>query len=862
MSPDGLPKRYDPAEGEARLRGAWERDGIYRFDPASDAPPFAIDTPPPTVSGALHVGHAFSYTHTDLVARYQRMRGRNVFYPMGWDDNGLPTERRVQNLHGVRCDPHLPYDPEFRSDGGRGEVRPVSRRNFLELCAQVTAQDERAFEHLWRRLGLSVDWSLNYATIDERSRRISQRAFLDLVRRGEAYSADAPTMWDVDFQTAVAQAEEEDREVDGLEFRLRFGIEGGGMLPIMTTRPELLGACVAVVVHPEDARYTDLVSRQAITPGYRARVPVMAHALAEPDKGTGAVMVCTFGDVTDVTWWREMELPTRIILDRRGCFARVDWTAPGWDSALPAQADALHRELVGLPARKAKARIAELLRDPAHAVDGSPEPPLEGDPTPVRQTVSFYEKGDRPLEILPTRQWFIRLLDKVDALLELGRKVQWHPPFMGKRYRDWVAGLKQDWCVSRQRYFGVPIPLWYRLDGEGRPDYGSPLLPDDDDLPVDPMAEAPAGFSEAQRDRPGGFAADPDVLDTWATSSLTPRIPTRWSEDGDLSDRLCPMDIRPQAHDIIRTWAFYTVARSWLIDGQVPWRHALISGWVRDPSRRKMSKSKGNTVRPQALLDQYGADAVRYWAAGARLGTDTAYDESVFRVGKRLVTKIFNAGKLIVGRLQEAGLGPQAIGPVDVSAPLDRAHLSLLAEAAGDATRAMDGFETGAALQAIEDWFWNNLCDNYLELTKARAYAGDRSALAAWSLSLSAALRLFAPFVPYVTDEVWSWLSPAGPSVHAASWPEAGELVAWEEDGSVFRTAVEVLGQVRAWKAERQLSLRTPLAQLVIAGPADDLARVEAALADIASAAAAERTELQIGESLSVGCEGEPENRT
>jgi valyl-tRNA synthetase len=855
MSPDGLPKRYDPAEAEARLRKAWDRDGIYRFDPESDAEPFAIDTPPPYASGALHVGHAFSYTHTDLVARYQRMRGRSVFYPMGWDDNGLPTERRVQRLFKVRCEPHLPYDSDWQADPSAKGVTPISRRNFLELCSRQTAEDERGFEELWRRLGLSVDWSLTYTTIGARCRHVSQAAFLDLVRRDEAYSADAPTMWDVDFQTAVAQAEEEDREVDGLEFRLRFGLEDGRTLSVMTTRPELLGACVAVVVHPEDERHGALVGSSAVTPGYWVRVPILASELADPKKGTGAVMVCTFGDMTDVVWWREFALPARTIVGRDGRMLPVDWGAPGWECADPAAARAVHEALVGLEAREAKTRIAELLSEAGTCPSGDGSPALEGEPVPVRQAVKFYEKGDRPLEILPTRQWFIRLLDKVDALLELGRKVQWHPAFMGGRYEAWVAGLVRDWCVSRQRYFGVPIPVWYELDDEGRPDYAAPLLPADGDLPIDPMAEAPPGFDESERDRPGGFTADPDVLDTWATSSLTPRIAAGWRTARDLTGRLCPMDIRPQSHDIIRTWAFYTIARSWLIDGRVPWKHALISGWVRDPKRRKMSKSKGNAVRPEALLDRYGADAVRYWAAGARLGTDTAYDESVFRVGKRLVTKVFNAGKLIVGRLQEADLDAAELGPADVTAPLDRAHLSLLGQVVETATQAMDAFETAAALQAIEDWFWTNLCDNYLELTKARAYAGDRSALAAWSLSLSAALRLLAPFVPYVTEEVWSWLSAEGTSVHRSAWPEPAEFVAWEDDGSVFGTAVEILGQVRAWKTERQLSLRTPLALVKIAGPDDRLAQAEAALADIQSAAAAERAELAGGADLSATCE-------
>ncbi len=711
------------------------------------------------------------------------------------------------------------------------EVTPVSRRNFLELCARVTAEDERAFESLWRRLGLSVDWTRTYATIDERSRRASQLAFLDLVRRSEAYSADAPTMWDVDFRTAVAQAEVEDREVHGLEFRLRFGLERGGTLPIMTTRPELLGACVAIVVHPEDDRYRALVGRTAVTPAYRARVPILAHPLAEPNKGTGAVMVCTFGDATDVTWWQELGLPTRSIIGRDG---RILPLGP--------EGGEFHERLVGLTAAQAKRAMAQVLREPGASADGTDRPPLEGEPQPVVQTARFYEKGERPLETLLTRQWFIRLLDKTDALIAQGRKVNWHPDWMRVRYERWVEGLRYDWCVSRQRYHGVPMPLWYPLDERGEPRYDAPILPADDRLPVDPMAEPPDGYSEDTRGRPGGFCADPDVLDTWATSSLSPRIAAGWPDDDALSRRLLPMDLRPQSHEIIRTWAFYTIARAWMLDGQVPWRNVAVSGWVVDPERRKMSKSKGNAVTPAGLIERWGADAVRYWSARARLATDTVYDESVFQVGKRLVTKLFNAGKLIVGRLE----GAEALSLEDVTAPLDRAHLALLASTVRETTALMEEFETAAALEAVERWFWSGLCDNYLELTKTRAYAADRSALAAWSLSLSAALRLFAPFVPYVTEEVWSWRFGAdGSSVHRAPWPREEEFAAEGADTAVFEAAVEVLAQVRRYKAEAKVSVRTPVEAITVTGPPALLEALRPALTDVLSAGAVGQAELR-----------------
>jgi valyl-tRNA synthetase len=846
-----LPKRYDHRDAERRWRERWESEGIYLFDAADDRPVFSIDTPPPTVSGLLHIGHVFSYTHTDLVARFQRMRGRNVFYPMGWDDNGLPSERRVQNLLKVRCDPTVPYNAGFRADRESEEVMPVSRRNFLELCARVTAEDEVVYEELWRHLGLSVDWKQTYATIDEHSRLTSQRAFLDLVEKGEAYSADAPTMWDVDFGTAVAQAEAEDREVTGREFMLRFGVEGGGTLRIMTTRPELLGACVAVVVHPDDDRYRRLVGGHAITPGYLARVPIMAHGLAEPDKGTGVVMVCTFGDGTDVTWWEELGLETRVVLGRDGRVLPVEWGHAGWESLAAATAQVTHERVAGLSAEDAKRAMADVLREGGAAADGTGEPPLEGEPRAVTQSVRYYEKGERPLEILPARQWFIRLLDKKDALIAQGRRVRWHPEWMRARYETWVEGLRYDWCVSRQRYHGVPIPVWYRIGAEGRTDYAQPIFPARERLPVDPMAEAPQGYEGSQRGEPGGFTADPDVLDTWATSSLTPQITTRWAADDDRFGRLYPMDLRPQAHEIIRTWAFYTITRAYMMDGRVPWKHIAISGWVTDPDRKKMSKSTGNVVTPMGLIEQYGADAIRYWAARARLGTDTAYDESTFQVGKRLVTKLFNAAKLIVGRLEGAGAGAAAEAPVS---PLDLAHLALLRGLVDEATGLMEAFDTAGALERAERWFWGNLCDNYLEATKARAYRADGSALATWRLSLSVVLRLLAPFVPYITEEAWSWLrGPEGGSVHRAPWPSPGEVPDGGEP-ALFRAAAEALSLVRKRKSEANVSLRTAVGEITVTGPGEMLALLEACRDDLLSAASADRMEFRAsgGEGLSV----------
>lgn len=837
-----LPKKLRIAEIENRCMQRWAEEGTYRYDPTRPREEtFAIDTPPPTVSGSLHVGHIFSYTHTDLVARYQRMRGKNVFYPMGWDDNGLPTERRVQNFHNVRCEPHLPYVEGFQPDRKAKRPTPISRRNFIELCGAVTAEDERAFEALWSRLGLSVDWSRTYATIDDHCRRLSQSSFLALLRRGEVYASTAPSMWDIDFCTAVAQAEVEDRPVKGLEFRLRFGLEGGGTLPIMTTRPELLPACMAVVVHPDDERFKHLVGTRAITPVFRVPVPILAHEIADPEKGTGAVMVCTYGDVTDVTWQKDLGLGTRVVLGRTGRLLPIEWGSEGWESLDAAAAQAAYAELEGKNARQAKRVMAELLADPAHGVDGSGEAPLAGEPVPVMQQVKHYEKGERPLEVIPTRQWFVRLMDKREALLEQGAKVAWHPAHMRHRFDHWVEGLKYDWCISRQRYFGVPIPLWYRLDAQGEIDYSSePIVPRAEDLPVDPMADTPPGFSEEQRDQPGGFTGEADVFDTWMTSSLTPQIATGYETDEELYARTYPMDMRPQAHEIIRTWAFYTIARAYMIDGRIPWHNAVISGWVLDPDRKKMSKSIGNVIVPTDVLERYGSDAARYWAARARLGTDTAFDESVLKTGKRLATKVFNASKLVIGRLREAGIAPGELSSADLTHPVDRSALHSLLPVIAKASEEFDRFEAAGALDAVETWFWSTFTDNYLELVKERAYRQDRSALAGWSTALSVVLRLLAPFLPFVTEEVWSWhFGAEGGSIHRASWPAAEELGLADADPRVFAGAVQVLTQVRRIKSERSQSIRVEVPAIEVRGTAEAIDALALAREDLCAAAAA-----------------------
>ena len=811
---------------ESRWRDFWEASRIYAYDPSRGRDEtFVVDTPPPTVSGSLHIGHVFSYTHTDIKVRYHRMRGDNIFYPLGWDDNGLPTERRVQNVYNVRCDPSLPYDPELKLEFGReGEMIPVSRTNFIELCDAVVQEDEKKFQEVFEQLGVSVDWHETYTSIGERSRYVSQLSFLNLVEKGHVEHRQAPTMWDVDFQSAVAQAEVEDREREGNFYKIRFGVEGGGDFLIATTRPELLPACIAVTAHPDDKRYAHLIGQNAITPLFEAPVPIIADEAADPEKGTGILMICTFGDAQDVEWWRELGVPAREIIARNGTILAAPWGDDQWVSRNPSKALTHHDKLIGLSINQARRAITALLEEQG-AIDGEPEK--------TRRPVKFYEKGDRPLEFVVSRQWFIPVMDKKRELIEQGRKIAWHPDLFRKRYEDWVEGLNQDWCISRQRYFGVPIPVWYEIDDDGHVDYDKVHLPPKEALPIDPSEQPPPGFGEEQRGKPGGFIGDQDIFDTWATSALTPLIPSGWPDDMERHARLYPNTLRPNAHDIIRTWDFVTITRSYLEDGSIPWTDVAISGWILDPDRKKMSKSKGNVVLPTAILDEFGADAVRYWSASARLGVDTAFDNNVLREGRRLVMKILNASRLVKGY---KGTG----GPA--THPLDRALLARLRKVVEEATSKWEAWDHAAALAATESWFWSDFTDNYLELSKERAYAGDPSALGTLRLALDTVLRLFAPIIVYATEEVWNEGAEEPSSIHTASWPSPDELQG--EDTGSFDAAVAVMTQIRKAKSDAAVSIKFPVKHLEVRASKGDLASLQPVLEDVLTTGSVEAHEL------------------
>ena len=824
---------------EDKWGAVWLEEGTYAFDrEAALAGPrehvFSIDTPPPTASGSLHMGHVFSYTHTDCVARYKRMAGFNVFYPIGWDDNGLPTEKRVQNYYGVRGDATLHHDPDFEPPF-RGDARstkaadetPISRQNFIELCEELTVKDEASFESLFRRIGHSYDWSISYRTIDDTSRATAQQAFLRNVTRGEAYQAEAPGLWDVTFQTAVAQAELEARDYPGHYHRIAFH-SADGPVHVETTRPELIPSCVALIAHPDDERYQRLFGTTVRTPLFGVDVPVLAHPAVEMDKGAGIAMCCTFGDLTDVVWWRELRLPTRSLITRTG---RLQREVPEWLLGQPGE-HLYDGELAGKSAFGAREAVVAALRESGD---------LEGEPTPTRRMANFYERGEKPLEIVTSRQWYIRNggrdADLNAALIRRGEEIEFHPSFMRSRYANWVSGLNGDWLVSRQRFFGVPIPVWYPVEADGETDYDHPIVPSEAELPVDPAANPPAGFTEDQRGVPGGFVGDPDIFDTWATSSLSPQIAGGWrgadgSSPDPLFEKVFPMDVRPQAHDIIRTWLFATVVRSHFEHGCTPWAHAAISGWILDPDRKKMAKSRGNVVTPEEVLKQHSADAVRYWAASGRLGTDAAYDTGQIKVGRRLAIKVLNASKFALSFGDVAG-DPRA----QVSHPLDLALLAGLRDVVERATESFEAWDFTRALEVTEQFFWS-FCDDYLELVKDRAYGGQGDAAAASAratlrIALDVVLRLFAPILPYVTEEVWSWTHEG--SVHRAAWPTTAEAPSGGEP-EMLGAVGAALAAIRRAKSEAKVGMRAEVPSMTLVGPDGVLAHVRVAEPDLRAA--------------------------
>ena len=883
-----LPKKYKADAQEQEIVSFWQSDKFTGYDYNSDISrdnTFVVDTPPPTVSGSLHMGHVFSYTQTDFLVRYNRMLGKNIFYPVGWDDNGLPTERRVQNVFGVKCDSTLPYDQDFKLEETKkkkyAEFSPISRQNFIAACNIQTKKDEVQYEWLWHRLGLSVDWKQKYTTINPHCQKTAQKSFIDLIKQGDCISHDAPVMWDTQFQTAVAQAEVEDRTKSAIYHDIEFSVfnaddhknninNSNDKFIISTTRPELLPACVAVVAHPDDERFKHLFGKEAVTPLFEARVPILPAEHADPEKGTGILMVCTFGDSNDVQFWKDAKLPLKQVISRQGNFIDINFVDHDklnnnkldnnlinniFNSNNPEKANAYYANLKGLYVKQARRVLVELLENNTDALIKISKP--------QDHAVKFYEKGEHPLEFVPTRQWFVSILKHKDKLLEQGEKIAWHPVHMRKRFEQWVMGLNQDWCISRQRYFGVPIPVWYKLDDNLEPDYNNPIIPDLSELPIDPQVDTPKGFDESQRNKANGFMGDPDVMDTWATSSMSPQINSHWAIDQSRHKSLYPADLRPQAHEIIRTWAFYTIAKSYLHEDQIPWHNIAISGWVINPDKTKMSKSKGNSVTPEDLITKYGADALRYWAARARLGVDTVFDESVFKVGLRLVTKLVNVSKFVVMQFEQAGLSFADVKNINLT-DLDKSWLAGFSDLLLSSKKDFANFKYADVLNNAEHKFWD-FCDNYVELVKTRSYQQHeqdigKSALCALYTSLSILIRLFAPFMPFVTEQVSDWLDLSGNifsskhnlkynlkynSVHLMPWPDQSDLelsldinidINKNKNKNIFTDTIEILDSVRSQKTKQQVSLKAELASLEISCNENNKNNIIKGLGDLANA--------------------------
>lgn len=821
-----LDNRMNLPEIEERCKTYWAENNVYRYDNTrSREETFVVDTPPPTVSGSLHIGHIFSYTQTDVVARYQRMSGKTVFYPIGWDDNGLPTERRVQNYFNIACNPELPYEAGFEPrhiENDKASRQEVSRKNFIEACEKLTAADEAVFENVFKNIGHSYDWNIKYTTISPEAIQKSQESFIDLYEKGFVSLVESPTMWDVTFQSAVAQAEVEDRETAGFFHDIHFPIEGSDeYVTIATTRPEFLPACIAIVAHPDDERYQKFFGKKVLVPLFDTPVEIVPSEHAEKDKGTGIMMVCTFGDAADVAWWKQSGLPLKQIVGRDGRILNIKFGEGAFVSKNPDKANEMYQQLAGLTMKQARAKIVELLRDNGF---------LAQEPRPIVHAVKFYEKGTLPLEFVTSRQWFVKLQDKKEKLIEMGRKIKWKPAHMQTRYEEWVKGLNQDWCISRQRFFGVPFPVWYAVDAEGEADYTRPIVAKLSALPVDPMVDVPEGYTEADRGKPNGFVADANVMDTWATSALTPQIAMNAGKTDKIN---LPFDIRPQAHDIIRTWAFYTIAKALMHRNTIPWNEVLVSGFILDPDRKKMSKSKGNVVTPQHLLDTYGADSVRYWAASARLGVDTAFEEQIMAQGKKLVNKLFNASRFVFNIVENSALKNEKNYAPFITKPLDVAWLSKMNAMIKQANDYFATYDYAAALEVIEKRFWD-FCDNDLEIVKKRAYdINDKSAAATLMFCIDTFLKLFAPFCPFITEEIYQcrpWGNESAESLHLQAFPKASEVFA---DARVYDDVSFIASEIRKAKTAANITQRTPVKQILIKAPEKELQALKNVADDI-----------------------------
>lgn len=766
---------YDRNTIEKKWREIWAKSSVYAWD--KDGPKenmFVIDTPPPYASGTLHMGHIFGFVQADVVARYQRQRGKNVFFTIGFDDNGLPTERTVEKEIGRRASSMPRY--EFRS-----------------LCLQVIEKIEANFIEAFKQTALSIDWSQVYRTIDDRCTTISQMSFIDLYEKGLVHRTLQPTIWDTVDQTALAQADLEDKEMPGIMHEIKFQSEDGKDLIIASTRPEMLPACVALLYHPTDQRYQSLQNKFAIVPLCGHKVPIIADEQVQLDKGTGLVMCCTFGDIVDIEWWRRHNLATRIMLDVAGRISLKNIDRSGFDSEV---LERIEQKKIN----EARLIMAELLDNRGLLLNK----------TNVTRMVKCAERSKSVVEILLVPQWSIKVLQNKDLLLEKSKECAWHPDYMKHRIFSWIEGLNWDWCISRQRYFGVPFPVWYsKRPGEE----GKVLLPAIEQLPIDPEKDLPRGYNKDE------VMPEMDVMDTWATSSLTPQINAKGigielCMDANRYTKLFPADLRFQGHEIIRTWAFYTIAKAAMHSNSIPWHNIMINGWVLAADKSKMSKSLGNVTTPAALFETRGVDAVRYWASSYSPGTDVALTKDAFDNGERLLKKLWNAAKFVYGHIKE-----RTWSVSNVTASTDLWIMSKLHLACVSATKSLDEFDYLAARNAVETFFWKDFCDNYLELIKTRIYDNDNknpqgkaSAIATSAIVMKTLVKLFAPFMPHITEEIYSVLYVGADSIHKqGNWPDANEVLFDESKMLLGEIIVQILAEIRKFKTEEKISLKAEI---------------------------------------------------
>jgi valyl-tRNA synthetase len=796
-----LARQYNPKEAEDRWIAYWQEYGVYHFPLRPPGEVYSIDTPPPTVSGNLHLGHVYSYSHADFLARFWRMNGFRVFYPMGFDDNGLPTERLVEKRLGITAN-------------------QVGRAAFIEKCLQVSEEAEADYQALWERLGLSIDWRYRYRTIDARSRRLSQLSFIDLYQKNLVNRRQAPAIWCPECQTAIAQAELDDIERDSEFFTLAFHDPDGENVPIATTRPELLPACVSVFVHPDDRRYQGLIGKILQEPLFGRTIPVLADALADPEKGSGAVMCCTFGDATDVAWWYTYQLPLLEAITSDG------------------RLTGLAGDYAGLAAGEARKRIIATLEKDGRVLERRR----------TRQSVRVHERCDTPVEYIIAQQWFVNVLDHKAALIEAGESIRWQPEHMKARYRSWVENLKWDWCLSRQRYYGVPFPLWYCQD------CGAVMLAQEAQLPVDPTVDEPPEACQCGSQR---FSPEIDVMDTWATSSLTPQIIGGWQvEKTDLYGQVFPFSLRPQAHEIIRTWAFYTIVKSLYHFHQVPWKNVLISGWgIAGEGMGKISKSRGGgPLPPMQMIERYSADALRYWAASAGPGKDAVISEDKIQLGTKLATKLWNVARFGERFLAEFHPQDNETDQQDYT-PADRWILARLQTVVRRATGLFQDGEYASAKSEIELFFWNDLADNYLEMAKQRLYDPEHPKYKAARITLYqlilTTIKLFAPFLPFITEEIFQGLFAAeltdngNQSIHTSSWPSIAAALDDPEAAEFGASLIAIASAVRRYKSEHSLPLGRKLNILQIRTATPALAEMlMASIAELASVTRASRVEV------------------